>query len=622
MVNSSPANPRAAALEGLRNALQAVTVQELRGAARLWGWTVKGTAKAEIIQYLLEHLTNAPEMAAAFRALSPILQQAAIWLAHLGRTDDQGEMLRLAIGMAEGRDLPKATVTRTIGDLRQRLLLITDAYQGTHVPEAYNEWLPLADAPGLAYQSRSSAGDIRFQGDALLPAMGLDLLDQHVEHLLSLVERERPLVERPSAPAPRSPQLAQRGILPGGALPGGLMLQPHGGIVSSALLTRWGYAGTDEQNLARVLLCTLVTAGLCRGQEQGAETRLVTHTAEVQPWRDLSSETRQATLRSWWGRTAPAIVVTASATQALLTWDELDIVLAAPLDYSLRQGVDWLGREHLDVQVRYFRSWLLNLVTGFKEDVWYSVSRLLELIYHLRRDLFFWTAYHVGWNWYDGETPLNAHQMNQRIWSETYGALVEAWLVGPANWLGIVQVALEDGRAVAFMRPSSPTSASGAQLAADSLRFLPDGRLTLRNSWQTSDLRQLIRKIAVETARDRETTAFAMAPAAFRQTLRDGQSAEQVIQAFEAAGFALPQTHVAKLHDWQARVGRHQIYDNLGVIEFSDDETLAEVQATTGLGRADLYPISPRCLVALRPEAVPGLLEELRRKGYTPQVVS
>ena len=69
-------------------------------------------------------------------------------------------------------------------------------------------------------------------------------------------------------------------------------------------------------------------------------------------------------------------------------------------------------------------------------------------------------------------------------------------------------------------------------------------------------------------------------------------------------------------------MGRHQIYDNLGVIEFSDDETLAEVQATTGLGRADLYPISPRCLVALRPEAIPGLLEELRRKGYTPQVVS
>ncbi len=611
MVNATPVSPRSVALDGLRNALQSVTVQELRGAARLWGWTVKGTAKSEIIQYLLEHLSNAPEMAAAFRTLSPTQQQVAIWLAHLGRTDDQGEMLRIAIGMAEGRDLPKATITRAIGDLQQRLLLITDAYQGTHVPEAYIEWLPLADAPGLAYQGRLSVG----AGLDLLPAMGLDLLDQHVEHLLSVIERERPLVERPPAPAPRSPTR-----LPGGALPGGLTLQTHGGIVSGALLTRWGYAGADEQNLARLLLSTLVTAGLCRGQEQGAETRLLTNAAEIQAWRDLSSETRQANLRSWWGRSAPAITVTAA--QSLLTWDELDIVLAAPLDYSLRQGVDWLGREHLDVQVRYFRNWLLNLTRAFKEDVWYSVSRLLELIYHLRRDLFFWTAYHVGWNWYDGDTRLDAHQMNQRIWSDTYGALVEAWLIGPANWLGIVQVALEGGRVAAFMRPSSPTSASSTQLAADSLRFLPDGRLILRNSWQTSDLRQFIRKIAVETTRDRETTAFAMAPAAFRQTLRDGQSAEQVIQAFGDAGFALPPAHAARLHDWQARMGRHQIYDNLGVIEFSDDETLAEVQATTGLGRADLYPISPRCLVALRPEAIPGLLEELRRKGYTPQVIA
>jgi hypothetical protein len=194
-------------------------------------------------------------------------------------------------------------------------------------------------------------------------------------------------------------------------------------------------------------------------------------------------------------------------------------------------------------------------------------------------------------------------------------------LVGPANWLGIVQVALEGGRVVAFMRPSSAASVANTQLAPDALRFLPDGRLILRNSWQTSDLRQLIRKIAVESGRDRETTAFTLAPAAFRQTLRDGQSAEQVIQAFGEAGLALPQTHAARLQEWQARMGRHQLYDNLGVSEFSDDGTLAEVQATTGLGRADLYPISSRCLVALRPEAIPGLLEELRRKGYTPQVI-
>jgi hypothetical protein len=610
MVNATPVSPRSLALDGLRNALQSVTVQELRGAAKLWGWTVKGTAKAEIIQYLLEHLSNAPEMAAAFRTLSITQQHVAVWLAHLGRTDDQGEMLRIAIGMAEGRDLPKATITRAISDLRQRLLLITDAYQGTHVPEAYREWLPLLDAPGLAYQGRPSSGG----GPDVLPAMGLDLLDQHVEHLLSSIERERPLVERPPAPASRSPMR-----LPGGAQPGGLTIQPHAGIISSALLARWGYAGADEQNLARHLLSTLVTGGLCRSQEQGAESRLSANPAEIQAWRDLSSEMRQNNLRVWWGRNLPTGAFTAAQSQ--VAWDELDIVLATPLDYNLRQGVDWLGREHLDVQVRYFRSWLFNLVTAFKEDIWYSVSRLFELIYQLRRDLFFWTAYHVGWNWYDGDTRLDAHQMNQRIWSETYGALVEAWLVGPANWLGIVQVALEGGRVVAFMRPSSAASVANTQLAPDALRFLPDGRLILRNSWQTSDLRQLIRKIAVESGRDRETTAFTLAPAAFRQTLRDGQSAEQVIQAFGEAGLALPQTHAARLQEWQARMGRHQLYDNLGVIEFSDDGTLAEVQATTGLGRADLYPISSRCLVALRPEAIPGLLEELRRKGYTPQVI-
>ena len=60
-----------------------------------------------------------------------------------------------------------------------------------------------------------------------------------------------------------------------------------------------------------------------------------------------------------------------------------------------------------------------------------------------------------------------------------------------------------------------------------------------------------------------------------------------MIEAFADAGFPLPAELQETLRDWQGRVGRHQLYDNLGVIEFSDDLTVAEVQATTGLGRAD-----------------------------------
>ncbi len=47
----------------------------------------------------------------------------------------------------------------------------------------------------------------------------------------------------------------------------------------------------------------------------------------------------------------------------------------------------------------------------------------------------------------------------------------------------------------------------------------------------------------------------------------------------------------------------------------------SEVSAIVALSAGALYPVSPRCLVALNPEAVPALVDDLRRRGYTPQVL-
>jgi hypothetical protein len=591
-------------LDRLRSQLQSVTVQDLRQAARLWGWSIKGTAKADIIEQLVGWLADPAQMTLAFRSLPAIQQQAAIWLAHVGRIDAEGDLLRTVLGMAEGRDLPKATAMRVLAELRQRLLLIVSDYHGAVIPEIYWEWLPRSDAPGLVYQGPSVD---------IVAALSAEALDQHTEHLLSAIEAERPAIEGSALAlrGPSRPQAASARPLP--------EVKPHSGIVSDAVLVRWGYGSEDEQDLARTLLSAALAGNLCLVKQQGAELHLAVNTEGLGAWRDLSPETRRINLRYWWARgwqnSTPA------AGQSLFIWDELDSVLRSQPDHILRQGNDWLVREQLDGQIRIMRSWLITLIDAFREDVWYDVSRLLDLIYQLRRDLLFWNPYSIGWNWYDGDLRLDPQQLNRRLWGETYGRLVEVWLTGPARWMGLVQVAVSRGQIVAFMRPSAATQSPAARLPADTLRFTPGGVLLLRNSWHTGDLRKIIRRVAVELTRDRETTAFALNVEAFRETLRSGQTADQVLQAFADAGFPAPAAVQDRLRDWQAHAGRHQLYDNLGVIEFSDDVTLAEVQATTGLSRAELYPVSPRCLVVLRPEMLPALLDELRRKGYSPQVV-
>jgi hypothetical protein len=57
------------------------------------------------------------------------------------------------------------------------------------------------------------------------------------------------------------------------------------------------------------------------------------------------------------------------------------------------------------------------------------------------------------------------------------------------------------------------------------------------------------------------------------------------------------------------------------VIECGEDMHPSEVSAIVALAAGALYPVSPRCLVALNLDAVPALVDDLRRRGYTPQVL-
>ncbi|MCX7668530.1 MAG: hypothetical protein N2439_00465, partial [Anaerolineae bacterium] len=404
------------------------------------------------------------------------------------------------------------------------------------------------------------------------------------------------------------------------AVASGQCARPHGGIVSDERLADWGYHDPEERALARTLLSLLAIGGLYRVRDGAGTPCLQVDPELVEAWSGLTPQERQARLRAWWITGWPPN--TPAAVQSLLTWNELDFFLSTQDRYSLRQTTGWSTREYLDAQAHELRLWLVYLLSAVRTDLWINTLRLYDLLYALRRDPLSASLPYGLWNWYDDDERIDIQRIHRRAWGEMFGRLIEGWL-GPAYWLGFIQMAVADERVVAICRPTETAAQTGAQeIPADALCFLPDGRLSLRNTWQTGELRRLIQKIAAEVTRDRQTIIYAPDPAVFRQTLRGGQTAHQIIQAFADAGFPLPAEWQNRLHEWQSRLGRHQIYDNVAVIEFSDDHTMAEIQAIVGLNPGDCYPISTRHLVVLRPEMIPGFVEELRRKGYTPQVLA
>ncbi|MCX7671832.1 MAG: hypothetical protein N2439_17405, partial [Anaerolineae bacterium] len=145
MSNRNP-SLRQAALQHLRQALQLMVLQDLRAAAQARGWTVRGTAKADVIQGIVEHLSNAQEMAAAFARLPAFQRKVMIWLAQLSQANAPIEALVTTLEIIEGERTTKEAVTQALTELYRRLfVLVHPTTRAFHVPDLYREWLPGSD---------------------------------------------------------------------------------------------------------------------------------------------------------------------------------------------------------------------------------------------------------------------------------------------------------------------------------------------------------------------------------------------------------------------------------------------------------------------------------------------
>ena len=590
------------ALASLREALSTKRVQDLRQAARLWGWQLHGNNKQDVVEQMLGYLGDSAQMSAAFATLPQAEQEMLPWISIIqGRA--LHEAMQTVLRLATGHVLDDSTVDQHLSDLVARCLVIVGTYTGYTVPLLYAGWLPEIAAPVLVYNGQVEAPS----------AAGIDTIDTEVEHLLASIETTRPEIQRPKT--------GLNGLKGNPYQQGGLVVLPRPRLLAPEVLSRWGFTTAAEQERAGFLVELLLNADLCR-IDSTPTGRLTVSQASMSAWQDFTLAERHTRMIEAWmmQRARPGM-----PPQPGPGWHELDLALRMST-YQLHQSAGWgVTRDPLEHTAAVLRAWLLTWLQALPANTWYSYHGFCDLLYHVQPDLLRWSPIGTAWTWYHDDERIDLSHMGFQVWMATYGTMVQAWLAGPASWLGLVQVATEHGRIAAFLRPGVLQGEEMADLPADTLEFLDDHAIRLRNLWQAGSLRPIVRRIAAEETRTREMTLYRIDAAAFRETLRAGIDAGQVSQSFAEAGFPLPAAVQRMLQQWQEHAGRHQIYDNLAVIEFSDDRTLEELMATTRLGQQggqSAYYLSPRCLVILDPQSVPGLLEELRRKGYTPQVVS
>lgn len=583
-------------LADLRGLMESTTVQVLRQAARQWGWTLKGTAKADLVEQMLAYLSDVASMAQAVRTLPSEDLAVLSWLAALGAGNSSSKQLRAALAEGSGIRLSQKAIDGIVQSLVGRCLLFFNEYQGYRLPDLYRQWLPRPDASRLLY-----APIERLHQPALLTVAAIT---QHAQHLLSAVTAEQP----PATVQPKTPPR----YLAGKREP----VDPRRpSLIAADSLARWGYVTPNEQLLARFLLEQMANARLFQIIVRRKDETVAAADQTSQLWEMATAAERLQRLRRAY------LTLPKEGESRLSSWSEWDVVFVQGLGEGIQNTGYYASVDQLLQLTQALGVWLSGLIASLPADTWIGVEQFCKLIYHVQRDLLVSASRMSHWQWIDGNETVDAQQISFERWMRTQGRLVEAWLTGPAFWLLFVQIGYAGNRPAAFRRLTTLPAGQALKAPPGSLRFMADGMIGLTNDWRASDLRRLLRSISVEVARDASTTLLRLDAGVFRTALQAGQDTAAVSQAFAAAGFPLPPPVVETLQTWQRRAGRYQLYEQMTVVEFGEDVLPEELRAISRLSSAEFYQPGPRCLIFPDPQAAPALVEELRRRGYTPQVL-
>ncbi len=584
-------------LIALRGMLDGVTVPALRQAARLWGWPLKGNAKSDLVEQMVDYLGNPAHMAVAVQTLTAEELVVAGWLAVMEPSRAPTRLLKEVLAQTTERSMTLKAIEATILNLTERCVLFFNEYNGYLLPAGYRQWLPRPAVPKMQYVAAD-----RLSQPVHLTVTGIT---QQAEQLLSALAAELPLVTLTEKKPPNPIMGLNQTLDPRRA-----------SLLDSVTLTRWGYRTASEQHLARFLLDQMLAAGLCRVQTAQGRPTLMPAAKPDAEWETMTPLERLQRLRR------PTLTESTPQQHRPKTWSVLDMAFPWTQSQGVRGPTYWSSVDELLVQVQSTDVWLARLVAGLPADTWFDIETFRRVIYHLRRDLWNLPWQAIQWKWVIENQAADPQQMAYEVWMSTYGRVVEAWLNGPASWLLHVQIGYAKDHPVAFRVPSTLPIGVPQRPPANVLQFMADETIELTNDWRAGELRRILRLISVEITRDTTKTLLRLDPAAFRHTLHSGQDATAVGEVFTQVGFPLPPAVWETLQTWQSRAGRHQMYDQMAVVEFGEDVLPEELHAISRLSGAEFVQPAPHCLVFLDPKVVPTLLDELRRRGYTPKVLA
>jgi hypothetical protein len=631
----------------LRRSLENHKVQDLRQMAKKQGWSVSGTRKDDIISQIMEQMFQPGAALQSVNRLDnehrQILRALALFHSDIGYKEEQLKEVATGWGPLTKYKKISTYTGNLIGD-------------GLALPGSFNmaHWqaLPfipaplLQELPPLLADIISPANLPDHSQSQLQPANPQSFMRSAMQILL-LLEQTAPSL-RPPMPRPRLEKfhtaLAQWDYLPeeilellaGGKLKGSdpsltLTVPPPALPLGDETVNKLAPLAGDEARLGFIYQL-LVTAGLLQPG------------SPVTVWQKMKEQFFRRPETGQW-------VILARSYFTMTDWSEVWLLLQANPDLRLKRSLGYyshLPPRDIYQKFRLFRQQVLRVLACLPDNQWVALDDLLAVLRPMWRQFDHWAWERSSGAYGPTVKPLwfleeNGRFLdttkNQADWQTAQGGFVQQMLLGPLHWLGLTDLSMENGQLVAFRlhgladlywdRVEEREFVGGETAVVSSTQrapakpkpgaFVTDQLIHVNPATISAQAHNYLDQIAKieETSSDRFT--YRLNAAAVHQTFESGATLDQLLAQWKKhLGIPMPDTIRQPLEGWWSAYGLVRLYENVSLIEFGDEYALREMKAVTSLEKHLVAEITPT-LVFIQPQAIPTLIAELEKAGYTPK---
>lgn len=317
--------------------------------------------------------------------------------------------------------------------------------------------------------------------------------------------------------------------------------------------------------------------------------------------------------------------------QTTTLYNEMDSVLRTSDDICVRRNVTYTTFKLADLngEWREGRLAVFRFLALLPENQWVSVKSLQKTIYEVIPNLAHFLS-HTGVWWLESIRRKKQFGATLDDWLASYGRLVLAILAGPLHWLGAIDLGyLDNGLEAVRLTPAgSFMLGRREELFEQQVDISPHEAIKLQDDLTATvvpgsapiELYQLLGDICQLESATPKAFSYRLSAGSVQSQFDQGQSAQNLIAALEkTCPVEIPISWRDRLVEWQENYGKFHLYQGMCLIELADEYLARELMVSTSLHKNIIYQFSPR-LIAVRPDTVDDLVQEMEKKGYMPHV--